>query len=524
MNGAEAVIAAASEAGIEICFANPGTTEVHLVGALDRTPSIRPILGLFEGVCTGAADGYARMASRPAMTMLHLGPGLGNGIANLHNAKQAGVPLINLVGTHATNHLNNKSPMASDIPALARTVSGFVRETRTSTDAARDFLDAFTRAVEQNLVATLILPADSQWNEAVASMVPVTSPRAAAFDPARLDAAAAALKGGQAAALIVGGSGLRERGLREAGRIHQATRCRILSKRQPARIESGPRLLPIERLGYFPEHFTAQVGDISEFVLAGTEAPAAIFAYRDGPTHVIPEGRKVHILADTGDDIPAALEALADRLSAPESGAVTWPGPRPELPPQDLNPANVGQALASIIPDEAIVVDESITSAPDFFERAVGRFPMSYLSLTGGAIGGAGPLAVGAAVACPGRPVVVVQGDGSAMYTLQALWTQARERLSVTTIICANRRYAILGAEQQRAGVDTFSAPVSAMMDLADPALDWISLAGGMGVPAERASSGTQLAQSLARAVREGGPHLIELPVPSSLHQRQDCH
>ena len=512
MNGADAIVAAARLTGMEVCFANPGTTEVHLVGALDAAASIRPVLGLFEGVCTGAADGYARMSRKPALTLLHLGPGLANGLANLHNAKLAGVPLINVVGTHATNHLNNASLLSSDIPSLARSVSGFVRESRVSREGARDYFDAYIHAIESRDIATLIVPADVQWEAVDRPPALVPTVRRATFDRTLLAEAAEALKDGAKGAILLGADGLMERGLRAIGRIQRHTRCRVFSKRQPARIESAPDLIRIERLGYFPEHFAAQVKDVKSFVLAGTEEPAAIFAYRNGPTHVIPTGRNVRTLARVEDNVTEAVEALADYLSAPPANFAG--DARPELPAGVLDATSLGSALASLVPDNSIVVDESITSAPDFFEQAVGRVRMSYLSLTGGAIGIASPLAIGAAVACPDRPVIVIQGDGSAMYTLQALWTQARERLNVTTIVCANQKYRILAIEQQRANIKIASRSLHAMMDLTDPSLDWMLLAKGMGVPATRATNGRDLSVQLEGALETAGPHLIELIMP----------
>lgn len=512
MNGADAVVAAARLAGADVCFANPGTTEVHLVAAMDATPAIRPVLGLFEGVCTGAADGYARMSGKPALTLLHLGPGLANGLANLHNARMARVPVINLVGTHATNHLNNASLLNSDIAAIAAPVSSFVRESRVGAEAARDYFAAHLSAIERREVSTLILPADVQWNAVGALPAALPTVRRPTFDQSLVQEVAETLRSRSRSAIILSSDGLQERGLRAAGRIREAVGCRLLCKRQPARIDSAPDLPRIERLGYFPEHFTAQVKEFDTFILAGTEEPAAIFAYKDGPTHIIPEGRAVRTLARTDDDVVGALEALADYLSAPQA---TFSGsPRPALPEGVLDSSTLGTALANLVPDGAVVVDESITSAPDFFEQAVGRFRMSYLSLTGGAIGIAAPLALGAAVACPDRPVVAIQGDGSAMYTLQALWTQAREGLNVTTIICANRKYRILGVEHRRADAEVTSTPMSAMMDLTNPALDWLALAGGMGVPASRAHNGKELAEQFQRGLGQPGPHLIELMMP----------
>lgn len=509
MNGAQSILETAARAGVEVCFANPGTTEIHLVGAFDEVPAIRPILGLFEGVCTGAADGYGRIAGRPALTLLHLGPGLANGAANLHNAQKAATPLINLIGTHATRHLNNDSILNSDIPGIARPVSLFVREIRVADEAARDFAVAYQAAVAQRGVATLIVPADVQWDDVTAPPPTEIAPWRGLYDDDRVAAAAAALRADAPAALLLGGEALLDRGLLAAGRIQAAAGCRLFCKWAPARIESGPHLPVVERLGYFPEASAAQVADVATFVLAGADAPAAIFAYRDGPSQVIPPGRSVVHLARPADDVVGALEALADHLRAPQPKVQSRP--RPQVPGGGLSARTFGAVLAALVPEGAVYVDEANTSAPDFFEHAAGSAQFSYLGLTGGSIGIGSPLGTGAAVAATDRPVVVVQGDGSALYTLQALWTQAREQLDVTTLICANRSYDILKVEQVRAGIARLGPRAAALMDLTEPVVDWVKLAEGLGVPASSASTVADLGHQLRTAVDEAGPHLIEV-------------
>ncbi|MFI5313593.1 MAG: acetolactate synthase large subunit [Candidatus Dormibacteria bacterium] len=508
MNGAAAVITTAVRAGVDTCFANPGTTEIHLVGALRESPSIRPILCLFEGVCTGAADGYARMAGRPALTLLHLGPGLANGVANLHNAQKAHTPVINLVGNHARRHLNNDSILASDIAGIARPVSVFVRQTTVVEDSARDFAAAHRAAVEHLGVATLILPADVQWSELKGDQAsPTLRGSHRTYDSRDVATAAAALRAARPAALLLGGNALLERGLVAAGRIQAAVRCRVFCTRAPARIEAGPGIPIVERLGYFPEASAAQVAGVGCFVLAGTNNPAAIFAYGDGPTHVIPHDRHVVELARALDDATAALEALADELAAP--APVLTARRRPELPGGKLSSRNLADTLAAVQPDQAILVDEANTSAANLFEAA-GAARVTYLGLTGGAIGIGSPLAIGAAVASPDRPVIAVQGDGSAMYTLQALWTQARERLHVTTVICANRSYRILDVERERAGIARLEGPAATLIDLTDPTIDWVKIAHGMGVEGSRAATPRELSEQLSASVAAEGPHLIE--------------
>ncbi len=500
------MLQAAVGAGVDVCFANPGTTEVHLLGALDRTPGIRSVLGLFEGVCTGAADGFARMSGRPAMTLLHLGPGLANGAANLHNARKAASPVVNVVGTHANRHLNQDSLLSSDVSGLAQYFSLFVRETRASDDAAADFQLAYAAAVEGRGVSTVVFPTDVQWGEVTRSQPHrCREPWAAGFDAGRVEQAARELAKDNAV-LIVDGAGLSREGLVAAGRIRAATGCRVFSKRQPARMESGPGVPVIERLGYFPDAAIAQLTGASTVVLAGLDEPVAIFAYQGGPSHVIPDETVVFPAARVTDDVVGALQAIAEIVDA-----------KGKVAAEPAKPVDNGLSalIADVLPEGAIYVDEAITSAPDVFEHAVGRKEFTYLGLTGGSIGIGGPLATGAAVACgPERPVVNVQGDGSALYTLQALWTQAREELNVTTVICANHRYQILSVEQQRAGITGVSPEVEALMDLRSPEIDWVNLSHGFGVPAVRVSP-EELPAAMKRAVAEDGPALIQLDIPA---------
>lgn len=513
MNGAESLIRTALAAGVNVCFANPGTTEMPLVAALDAADGMRAVLGLFEGVCTGAADGYARMAGRPALTLTHLGPGFANGIANLHNARRAHSPIVNLIGDHATWHLKADAPLTSDIESLARPVSAWMRKTAAPGAAASDIAEAIAAAGRTpGAIATLIVPADCQWSEAAgpAPLPARAAPRAVAASAIRA-AAELLRRHGVKCALFMGATALGERGLEAASRIAARTNCRLLCETFPARVERGGALPAIEKLPYFPEQAIEALTPFEAVVLAGAPAPVAFFGYPNTPSMLIPAGRAITTLASHADDNAGALEALADELGASTASPAAAPATRPPRPLGALNPATIGAAIAALMPAGAIVMDEAATTGLPFFTASLGAPRHTYMALTGGAIGQGLPCATGAAVACPDRKVIAFQADGSGMYTLQALWTQARERLDVTTLICNNRRYRILQVELARAGITEPGRKAKSLTSLADPEIDWSRMAAGMGVPAVRVETADDLVRQLERALAERGPNLIEM-------------
>jgi acetolactate synthase-1/2/3 large subunit len=518
MNGAHVLIRTLVANSVDVCFANPGTSEMQFVAALDDVPEMRAVLALFEGVATGAADGYGRMADKPAATLLHLGPGLGNGIANLHNARRARTPIVNVVGDQATYHRAFDAPLSSDIDALARNVSGWIRHTLQPETMARDAADAVAAASSApGCIATLVLPADTTWLEA-------GEPGGARAIPARrevpsdtIDAIAKALRSGEPAALLLGGAAFREGALRAAGRVAQATGAKLLGEVFPARIERGAGRSAVERLGYFAEFAMAQLDGVRHLVLVDTVPPVSFFAYPGKPSLLVPEGCEVHELALGSDDVATALEHLADALGAGVDGAVLQAAGRPDPPTGDLTAEVVARALGATLPEGAIVSDEAQTGGLFATGATAGCPPHDWLTLTGGAIGQGMPLATGAAVACPDRRVVNLQADGSAMYTLQALWTQAREGLDVTTIVFDNRSYAILGIELSRVGADAGGPRAQSLLDLSNPTLDFAALAQGMGVPSSRPQNAEELTAALERSFAEPGPHVIDVVLPSRL-------
>ena len=514
-NGARALIQTLVNAGVEVCFTNPGTSEMHFVAALDDVPEMRGILALFEGVATGAADGYGRMADKPAATLLHLGPGLGNGFANLHNARRGHTPVVNIVGDHATYHKQFDAPLESDIDSVASACSGWVHRSMTPETVASDALDAVSASMSNGgQVATLILPADVCWLPADGPETPGEAPTPAAIPDERIASAAAALTSGERCVLFIGGRAMRRAGLEAASRIAQATGAVLLSETFPARHERGAGIPSIDRLAYLAEFAEMQIGAAAHMIVVDTVVPVSFFAYPGKPSTLVPDSCSITELAAGDDDIVAALERLADAVGAPSDGFVPQPAVRPERPTGELTSQSVSEALGAVLPEGAIVADEANTSGLFAPGATAGCPPHDWLCLTGGSIGIGLPLATGAAVACPDRQVVCLQADGSALYTIQALWTQAREGLNVTTILFNNRSYAVLKMELNRVGATNVGSQARAMLDLTNPDQDFVSIARGLGVDAVRATDAADLCDQLERCFAEPGPHLIEVVIP----------
>ncbi|WP_435608881.1 acetolactate synthase large subunit [Pseudomonas knackmussii] len=514
MNGAESLVRTLLACGVDTCFANPGTSEMHFVAALDRVPGMRCVLGLFEGVVTGAADGYARIAGKPAATLLHCGPGLANGLANLHNAYRAASPVINLIGDQATHHRQYDAPLTSDVEGWARQLSLWTR----SVNHAEEVGPAAAAAVQaarsgQGGIASLILPSDVCWNEGgiTASALPAVPPSKVA--PSAVQQAARLLRNGTPTLLLLAGAALEQPALESAWRIASASSARLLSTTSNARVARGRGRYAVERLPYFGDVARASLAEIGQLILIGTPPPATFFAYPGKSPRPYPESAQVHVLARPDEDLADALQRLAEEL-----GAASCVTPRSvqlgELRPAEgtISSAAVAQSLAALLPDDAIVIDESVSFGHAFYPGTVHAAPHDWLQVTGGAIGDGLPLALGAAIAAPRRRVVALQADGSAMYTPQALWSMAREGLDVTVVLLANRKYAIL--QHELAGVGAQAGRVAIdMLDIGNPDLDWVRIATGMGVEAVRAEDMASFNSLFAAANQRRGPFLIELVI-----------
>jgi acetolactate synthase-1/2/3 large subunit len=510
MNGAESLVHTLAECGIELCFGNPGTSEMHFVAALDREPRMRGVLCLFEGVAAGAADGYARMTGKPAATLLHLGPGFANAVSFLHNAQKAGAGIVNIVGDHATSHARyEQAPLTSDILGICAPVSHWLHRSVSSHEVASDGAHA-VQAARGGQVATLVLPADIAWNEAGAPAAPLPVAPHKPVDAAMIERVAAALRNGKKTALLLRGPCLQRTGVEAAGRIAQCSGARLLHDYFTPRLTRGEGLPEVERIPYFAEEIVEFLKDLEQIVLVGAPAPVTFFAYSGKPSWVTPQGCALLTLATPQEDATAALQAVADALGAHAPGRIVR-RVVPDMPMHAaLDPDSMGAIIARLMPDNAIVSDDSLTAGAGL-QRSLKHGPChDWLVLTGGAIGDAAPMAVGAALACPDRKVIAISGDGAAMYSLQALWTMARERLDVVTIICANRTYNILNIELARVGAQNPGPKTLAMLDLHDPELDFVKLASGLGVEASRAETTTEFAAQFADAIQTKGPRLIE--------------
>ena len=514
MIGGEALVRSLVASGVDVVFANPGTSEMHFVASLDAVPEMHGVLALFEGAATGAADGYARMRDTPAAALLHLGPGLGNGLANLHNARRAHSPVVVIVGDHATYHKQYDAPLESDIDTVARNVSTWIRRSMRPEDAGRDAAAAVAAAFgPPGQVAPLILPADVSWSEGGSVAAPAPRRPREAVSAAMLDTVATVLRSGERTAFLLGGSALTARAIGAASRISQATGAEVLGETFPARIERGAGVPVIQRLAYLAEMAAGQLGGLRHLILVDTKAPVSFFAYPGKPSDLVPEGCDVIVLAGGGDDAAAALEALATELGAHPIAVSDHP--TPDRPSGELGAESIACAIGALLPEGAIVSDEANTSGTFLPTFTAGAPRHDWLTLTGGSIGQGLPVAVGAAIACPDRPVLALEADGSALYTLQSLWTMAREQLDVTTVIFSNRRYAILRMELARVGATASGQRALEMLDISPPDIDFVALAKGLGVPATRPERAEAFVADLERAFSEPGPHLIEAVIPS---------
>ncbi|WP_085881986.1 acetolactate synthase large subunit [Oceanibacterium hippocampi] len=512
MNGAESLVQTLLACGVDTCFANPGTSEMHFVAALDRVAGMRCVLGLFEGVVTGAADGYSRLSGKPAATLLHLGPGLANGLANLHNARRAGSPVVNIVGEHASFHLRYDAPLTSDIEGVARPMSHWVRTSRDAASVAQDGADAVAAArAAPGQIATLILPADTAWNPARAIGRPplVDPPRK--VDDSVVAESARLLRRGAGTLLLLGGDALTEENLRAAGAIAAHSGADLMATTYMRNMARGAGRVSIPRLPYPVAQALPALAPYRTIILVGAPPPVSFFGYPESPSELHPPGCTLHRMVATGEDAGDALARLIDRLGADPSAARLQAPERPAAPRGPITPDGIAQALAAALPENAIVVDEAITTGRGFYAAMAGAAPHSWLSNLGGSIGFGPPVGTGAAVAAPDRKVFCLEGDGSFMYTPQSLWTQARENLDVTTIVFANRSYNILKHELAMVGAGNPGRNALDMLELDRPDLDIAGLARAMGVPARKATTLEELNQALENAVASSGPKLIEV-------------
>ncbi|MEF9956016.1 MAG: acetolactate synthase large subunit [Acinetobacter sp.] len=515
-NGAQALIKTLLNNNIEVCFSNPGTSEMHFVAALDENPQMRAVLTLFEGVATGAADGYARMLNKPACTLLHLGCGLGNGLANLHNAHKAKVPVLNIVGDHATYHVKYNAQLQSDIETIARNFSGWVKTTKTPEELCDDAQDAI-KSSHKREVATLILPADVSWTDGVEAKEPTQDQFNPEIDETKIQQLVQVLKSSDKVAMILGGAALQEPMLNLLSKISEVTGVQLFAEVFPTKMQRGVGRPYIERMAYFSELASVQLTNFEHIILVDSRRPVSFFAYPDKSSDLVPEGCEVHQLVDDYRNLSFALEHLCEQLNAMHIAPNLQEKSTQLLPYGKLTAKKVCQIIGGLLPENAIISDEAQTSGVMLpkYTRASPKHDL--LTLTGGAIGQALPVAIGAAIACPDRTVFALTGDGSAMYTFQSLWTMAREELKVITIVFNNASYSILNIELERVGVKKVGNVAKSQLSLEKPALNFTDMARGMGVSAVRVNSCGGLKKAIRKALALNGPTVIEVMIPSSI-------
>ena len=513
MTGAEALVGTLADNGVAACFANPGTSEMHLVTALDGEPRIRSVLCLFEGVATGAADGYARVTGMPAMTLLHLGAGYLNAGANIHNAGRANSPMVNVIGDHAVPHLKYDAPLTSDIMGLAGPNSAWIKSADKVGDTGKLASEAFTASFgPKPAPVSLLLPADSAWLEGGEKGPVVAPPALRTVDAARIKAAAEAIKAVKKPVIVMNGTALTEAGLQAAGRLKVAG-VRVLTDTFYTKMRRGAGVFAPERMQYFAEGAMADLEGSDLMIVAGTQLPVAFFSYPGRPSLLVPEGCETIDLGGADSDSAVTLLALADALAATELAPVEVLK-QPDMPTGELNAGSVGQSLARHMPENALVSDDGVSNGLMSYLPTQNARPHDWMMLTGGAIGLGMPLALGAAIGAPDRKVVCLSGDGAGMYTNQALWSMAREGADVTTIVFVNHSYRILNIELYRTGAGNPGPTAKDMLSIGGPDIDWVKLSESMGVPAVEATTAEAFDAALAEAIAAPGPRLIAAVVP----------
>lgn len=517
VNGAEALVATLEACGVTACFANPGTTELEIVAALDRSAGIRSVPVLFEGVAVGAADGFGRMSGIPGAALLHTGAGFPNGLSAVLNAAKASSPSIAIVGDHplAIREWNHVIASGVDIERVAAPYAKWVRRSRLTT-VGQDAADAFAAACSApGGPATLVVPSDVAWSAGAEPGRPSAAQKPSPVSAEAVLQAAYALRlPGEAALVLHGEATVDPAALRAAADIAATTGCRVMAR--ASRIVRGPDFLPVEFLPYSPMLAIEALKGIRHLVLVGAHPPIMPWTYpdRSAPMMADPECR-IWTLARPEENVVDALTTLAAEIGGDRSRAAPQPAPGMAPVPASgtVTPDALAQSIAALIPENAIVIDESVTTGRSFYQVSAASRPHDWLRNLGGALGYGQPVAIGSAIACPDRKVIVLQGDGAAMYTPQSLWTIAHEGLNVLVVIFANRSYEVLRVDMRLRHQNVDGAVNHALTDLGTPAIDWAGLARSLGIRSARLDSMQAFNEAFAREAQTAEPALLEVIV-----------
>lgn len=514
MTGAQSLLETLVACGVDACFANPGTSELHLVAALQNDKRMRSVLCLFEGVATGAADGYSRVAGKPAATLLHLGPGLANGWANLHNAKKAKTPVINIVGDHATWHLPLGASLTSDLEGLSASISDWTKISASTADIGPDVALAYQTAMAKGgQIATLILPADTTWNNG--GIVAKPLPPAAATMPSNEEIAKAVsvFTSGRRIAVLVTGDSLIGEGREACTRIAAKTGATFFCHGLNRQMERGAGRMEFRRLSAWGQETLDVLARFDDLVIIGTGQPVLSFAHPTYKSVLVPDSVHVTKLASAEDDVTGTLKALSAAVGAPSAEAIApllAQRQHFDLATGALTAEAIGRAINKFMPAGAIISDEAGTAGGGTYPFTAKAEPHDCLFLTGGSIGQGLPVALGAAMARPDRKILNLQADGSAAYTVQALWSMAREKCDVTVVIFSNRQYGILMRSIGMYAIPGMPNRVPDLFDLSNPDINWAQVAEGMGVEGHVCRTAEEFNRIFQDCMRRKGPQLIE--------------
>ncbi|MGE3247749.1 MAG: acetolactate synthase large subunit [Beijerinckiaceae bacterium] len=514
MTGAQSLLETLVGCGVDACFANPGTSELHLVAALQNDKRMRSVLCLFEGVASGAADGYSRMTGKPAATLLHLGPGLSNAWANLHNARKAQTPVVNIVGEHATWHLPLGASLTSDLVGLSHTISHWTKVSESTAAIGADAAEAVKKSLENGgQIATLVLPADHTWSEGGVAAAPRAPEPDRKISDAEIGKAAAILTSGRKVGVLVTGSSLIGESREACTRIAAKTGATFFCHGLNRQMERGEGRMEFKRLSGWGQETLQVLAAYDDLIIVGTGQPVLSFAHPTFQSVLVPETvQKLH-LGEPEDDLAGALVALAEAVGKPDPAAVEALLVKREvceLASGTLNAESIGRAINRFMPENAIISDEAGTGGGPTYPFTAKGPAHDALFLTGGSIGQALPVALGAAIACPDRKVLCLHADGGAMYTLQALWSIAREKCDVTTVIFSNRRYGILIRSVGMYAIPGLGNQVPDLFDLSNPDIGWAKLAEGMGVEGHTCRTAEEFNTVFEDCMKRKGPQLIE--------------
>jgi len=520
MNGAQAFFKVLLDGGVDTIFGCPGTSEMQIIQELGQT-NVHAVLGLQENVVTGMAHGYGVMTGKPSLSLLHVACGISNGLANMHNGRRAGAPMVVFAGGVAANHeVNNpEHQMLLRPQQIAAAATDWQREALTSdllADCAAEALQVANTGYGK--VAMVFGPAQTFWEEATILEDQTRPP----IPPRRVSAStikeiAESIQSGKKTCLLLGGHALREEALEVAGRISAATGAELWQDYIVARLQRGAGRVPVKRIPYVVEAGVEALKDFEQIVLVGNQIPIPTFSYKGKPLTKVPEGCAIKTLGTTECDLLQALTDLADAVNAPAKAPVHQDRAKGVAPTGVLNEAAICQSIVAAMPDNVIVVDEGNMESFNFPELTAGAAPHDFMQApTGGAIGAGASVAIGASVAAPDRKVVCLEGDFSLNLNIMSLWTMAKQNSNICLVIMNNGGSQALRMELARVRPGDETDKALDMLLIRDPEIDYVKIAEGNGLSATRATTAEEFHQQFVAAMKKKGPHVIDAQVESA--------